>query len=365
MNLDWIENEHSISLCYEKEIFFEDSKDHFENAVLRLLDVSQERFKEFVESVVYQIDQSPRIDYLQAFQQAWGTLHLLSESLPMTVALPNWLETSDDHTKWLTNNVRDDSNFGIVLSPSSRHAWLGNTSTGQTATVEDGAYGENYFEGGLADLGYGSYLDQSAWRLEKANRQCTEIAAIRGMVGFSSEKLRVLDIGSGYGFFRKACQARGWISDGIEISRHAAKVCRELFTLDTFVGSLEEFLQATDSQYDVIVMWDFIEHVEDPLRAIQDAKSLLASRGSLFIRTPNLDAFEFEVFGGDYHSLKREHLNLFSPYSLSKVVRRAGITPQLALTSSHLLEGFVGVDTASISVCQEGSDILFHGFIPS
>lgn len=364
MNLDWVESEHSISLYHKKEIFFEDSNDHFQNAVLRLLDVTPEVFKEFVESVAIRINHSQDTGYLLALQQAWGTLSPLQETLPRFVTQPIWLTPYDDTSKWLTNKVRDDSNFGIVHSPGSRHAWLSNTSTGQVATVEDVVYEQNYFEGGISDVGYGSYLEQAPWRLEKAERQCSEIAGIREMVGLPTENLKILDIGSGYGFFRKACQTKGWSSDGIEISHHAAKVSSELFNLDTYVGSLDEYIHATQARYDIVVMWDFIEHVDNPLGAIQDAVTLLAPQGSLFIRTPNLHAFEFAVFGSDYHSLKREHLNLFSPYSLSKVVRRAGITPHLVLTSSHLLKGFVELDIDSLSVCQRGSDILFHGFMP-
>ena len=49
--------------------------------------------------------------------------------------------------------------------------------------------------------------------------------------------------------------------------------------------------------------------------------------GFVGIKTPNIDCPEAEVFGPQYHSLKREHLGFFSPASLTDLAGRAGFEP--------------------------------------
>lgn len=354
--LEWKLSEDSVRLQIDGRPFFSDSVDHWRNAFVRLLDLTEESAIEFVERAAIERTKDPRSDLIAILARSWITS--LGGSVAQPPAALPWLTTRNDSPSWLTDRVRDSSEFGIAYDETASHAWLADRSTGSPATVEEVEYEEEYFEGGLAEVGYGSYLAQSAWRLEKGARQCREIAALRQYSGLSTSGLSVLDIGSGYGFFRKACADLGWSSDGIEVSRHAASVCSQLFGLDTHVTELDDFVQQNVGRYDIVVMWDFIEHVERPIEALKLAGTALGIGGSLFIRTPNLRAKEFTIFGSDYHSLKREHLNLFSPQSLGYATSLAGLTPSVSLTSSHLLSGFVEAETATWAVNLEGSDIL-------
>ena len=108
-------------------------------------------------------------------------------------------------------------------------------------------------------------------------------------------------------------------------------------------------------------MWDFIEHVEDPIANLDIARELLVNGGLLFIRTPNLNAIEFEVFGSAYHSLKREHLNLFSAKSLSRCMTSSGLIPVMTLSESHLLSGFVRSEVPTWASTLRGSDLFAVG----
>jgi 2-polyprenyl-3-methyl-5-hydroxy-6-metoxy-1,4-benzoquinol methylase len=361
----WTTTDSHVFFGSEKNTYFVDSHDHFQNGVLRLLDISENMFKVFVEKVCNRLEQDSSLDPIQAMQMSWKSDDNSDLLNPLVPIHPIWFDAAVNDAQWVTSKVRDDAKHGLAYSKALRHGWLCNTSTGKSAGLEDVHYEEEYFEGGLSAVGYGSYLEQSAWRLEKAHRQCTEIRALRELSGLANDKIRLLDIGSGYGFFRHACQQNGWGNTGIEISNYAAEVSRQLFSLDSYVGTLEQFKENTDEKFDVIVMWDFIEHVENPVDALKIASDLLSPSGSVFIRTPNLEAVEFRIFEDDYHSLKREHLNIFSPFSLATITSLAGMTPQLALTSSHLLKGFTMLDTALLATCQMGSDILLHATKPS
>ena len=256
--------------------------------------------------------------------------------------------------------IRGEPGYCMVGSEEPAHAWLVHRRTGTIVVPDDDYYEEDYFEGDRAGVGYGDYLEQAGWRLEKAARQARQVQGILRFldVSRSDGPLRLLDVGAGYGFFRHAAGEAGFEHEGTEISRHAANVATELFGFDTRLESLADVASSSPGRFDAIVMWDFLEHVEDPVAAVADARAALAPGGVLFVRTPNLLADEHRVFGTAYHSLKLEHLHMFSPGSLSLCLAEGGLVPRVVLSESHLLQGFVGLDVDHAAATLHGSDLL-------
>jgi 2-polyprenyl-3-methyl-5-hydroxy-6-metoxy-1,4-benzoquinol methylase len=217
------------------------------------------------------------------------------------------------------------------------------------------AYEEEYFEGDkLSAGGYGDYAAQSGWRLEKAARQVREMIDITGL-----EKGRVLDIGSGYGFFRVALREAGFADEGLEVSAFARAVAESSYMMETHPGTLDDHWQQRSGRYDAATMFDLIEHLPDPDVLMSQAAAILRPGGFVGIKTPNIDCPEAEVFGPWYHSLKREHLGFFSPASLTAVAARNGFEPVSVTTVSHLLNGFVGQDQTDAWAGElRGADIV-------
>jgi 2-polyprenyl-3-methyl-5-hydroxy-6-metoxy-1,4-benzoquinol methylase len=204
--------------------------------------------------------------------------------------------------------------------------------------TEPPSYGEEYFEGDkLKAGGYGDYTAQAGWRLEKARRQVRELRRRTGL-----ETRRVLDVGSGYGFFRVALGEAGFEHDGVELSEFARSVAEKSYGLKTYGGTLQEHWEDWESRYDAVTLFDLIEHVEAPERTLEQIAAVLRPGGVVGVKTPNLDCPEATLFGPHYHSLKREHLSFFSPESLTAAARTAGLKPLHVATTSHLLAGFVG-----------------------
>ena len=243
------------------------------------------------------------------------------------------------------------------------HAWLVDRAHGRRPHAPE--YEEEYFEGAVERVGYGSYAEQGGWRMEKSRRQVRQVRASMAFAGVDSAPgTRCLDVGCGYGYFRAAAGEVGWHHDGLEVSHFAAEIGHEMFGFQTFVGEMGDLLSSRPELYDVIVMWDFIEHVRDPDEVVRLARALLAPGGFVFVRTPSLMAVEREVFGSDYHSLKLEHLHVFSPESLARTLGRAGVEPVVLTTESHLLQGFLGSRVRELAVTNRGSDIFCGGRVP-
>jgi len=139
-----------------------------------------------------------------------------------------------------------------------------------------------------------------------------------------------------------ALEEAGFEHEGLEVSGHARLVAREAFGQQTHGGLLEDHDGEWPERFDAVTGFDLIEHVADPEDFLRTVRGILRPGGVVGLKTPNIDAPEADVFGPHYHSLKREHLVLFSPESLTATAQAAGFETLAVSTVSHLLQGFVG-----------------------
>jgi hypothetical protein len=82
-----------------------------------------------------------------------------------------------------------------------------------------------------------------------------------------------------------------------------------------------------DGAYDVITLWDTIEHLPDVNRVASHLFNLLNPGGFLFLSTPNVESFEHSV--GQYRHpqiLPLSHVNYFSSETLGRLLKRHGFT---------------------------------------
>jgi 2-polyprenyl-3-methyl-5-hydroxy-6-metoxy-1,4-benzoquinol methylase len=95
---------------------------------------------------------------------------------------------------------------------------------------------------------------------------------------------RLLDVGCGRGVFLDLARKEGFAVSGVELSTRHVRWARERFGLDVCAA---EFLSSGHAPggYDVVTMWDFLEHVLDPVAVLRRARELLAPRGILLVFT--------------------------------------------------------------------------------
>jgi len=282
-------------------------------------------------------EQSDGADLLDRLRDGWEQLRPAPPRAPSAGPLapgPRGLTGRIWHA-----SIAESPSHGVAVSDEAAHGWLVDwTGSEFVRELDPPSYEEEYFEGDkLRAGGYGDYTAQAGWRLEKSARQVREM---RERTGLASG--RVLDIGSGYGFFRVALGEAGYAHDGLEVSEFARSVASASYGFETHGGTLDDHCQDWKSRYDAVTLFDLIEHLEDSVRFLQQVAHVLRPGGVVGVKTPNIDCPEAEVFGAHYHSLKREHLAYFSVGSLTAAAAAAGLEPVHVTTSSHLLVGFVG-----------------------
>ena len=369
MNYSWSRTAGQVACHAGGALLFSDTADHWDTAVRRLLDFDEPRAQRWVESVLGaaarpfpECSAEEKIAALRAGTRAfYGSGETADAWAAEAYTALDVFGLKADR-RWVRGVGRE---VGVeVIGPAAiEHGVLVERATRRP--VRPPVYEEAYFEGKTHGLGYGDYLAQSDWRMEKSRRYVRRVAAIAQWVGRpAGPGTRLLDVGSGYGFFRAAAAEQGWVHEGEDVSAFAAQAGQDVFGFPTFTGTLEQFAAQTDATFDVVTLFDTIEHIEDPEAFLRVVAGLLAPSGLCVLRTPNLRALELDIFGPFQHSLKLEHLHYFSPASICHLAERVGLVPEFTTTESHLLAGFLGGHLASVRQQLRGSDLFFAASKP-
>lgn len=142
-------------------------------------------------------------------------------------------------------------------------------------------FNESYYHQGI----YADYLSDAAAIRKNAQRTLAELESL-------VEGRALFDVGCATGFFLDAARSRGWTVRGLEVSGYAAEYARRELHLDVESGSIESFAN-NSSRYDVVTLWDTIEHLSRPDLALRNIRQVLHPQGLLALST------------GDYGSILR------------------------------------------------------------
>lgn len=139
---------------------------------------------------------------------------------------------------------------------------------------------------------------------------------------FLKPGMRVLDVGAGGGEFLLAARRRGYDVEGIEPSAGYARYCRQAYDLDVHAATLAD-ADLGDKRYDLITCNHSLEHMRDPLRALQRLHHHLEADGHLYVSVPDL---------GDPHTwplryFHAGHMCGFTHETLVMIAAKAGFAP--------------------------------------
>jgi 2-polyprenyl-3-methyl-5-hydroxy-6-metoxy-1,4-benzoquinol methylase len=145
---------------------------------------------------------------------------------------------------------------------------------------------------------------------------------------------RLLDVGCGLGYFVKAMAEFGsWEAHGIEISQAAVRYATEGLGLQNVRSGLVQEAGYPDDHFDVVTLWDVIEHLREPDPLLAECRRVLRPEGLLFMHTPNvgvqlpkarLKALLKGMRAGVHYLEARDHLHLYSPDTLTRLATRNG-----------------------------------------
>jgi 2-polyprenyl-3-methyl-5-hydroxy-6-metoxy-1,4-benzoquinol methylase len=154
----------------------------------------------------------------------------------------------------------------------------------------------------------------------------TRLSATESQVGLIKQYkngTRLLDIGCGEGFFLFNASKAGYTTKGVELSQGAAEYARREFGLDVEAKPFEE-LRFPENHFDVITLWQVLEHVPYPRMILKEAHRILKPGGLLAMSTPDIGAVPARIFGKRWWNIRRLHINQFTGKTLMTILRRIG-----------------------------------------
>jgi 2-polyprenyl-3-methyl-5-hydroxy-6-metoxy-1,4-benzoquinol methylase len=135
------------------------------------------------------------------------------------------------------------------------------------------------------------------------------------------KKLKVLDIGCLTGFFLDSIKKIGDIDCyGIEPSKWAVEICNNK-GLKVVQGYFENY-DYPNNYFDVITLFDCIEHVKKPFQLLEKVNKILKKDGIIVISTPNIESVFHKIFKKNFWFIEAMHLFYFSPKTIKMALEK-------------------------------------------
>jgi SAM-dependent methyltransferase len=189
-------------------------------------------------------------------------------------------------------------------------------------------YTGDFFRGGHEKFGYADYVGDKGnnMRMAADRKKFVEQYVSGGTV---------LDVGCAAGFFLEGLGPK-WDRYGCEPCEEIATIAREKFGDRISCVPFEQY--QPEAQFDVITLWDSLEHVVDPNAVLAKAATLLKEDGFLFVGTPDAGSPAAWLLGRRwYYYVPPAHLFFFSRRTLPLMLNKHGFAVlRLKFTSTYV-----------------------------
>jgi SAM-dependent methyltransferase len=175
---------------------------------------------------------------------------------------------------------------------------------------------------------YGPYIvmpdDEPSW-INRLDHSYGYWKRARLLSSVHRDSGRVLDVGCATGNFLNMMSHFGaWERYGCDISAAGIQYACERYGINATVGELVD-VHYEDGFFDVVTMWDVLEHVHDPTATLAEVHRILKPGGLFLVRVPNVATWDAKLFGRFWVGYDApRHLYIYSPPTLSRFLDNAG-----------------------------------------
>ena len=162
-----------------------------------------------------------------------------------------------------------------------------------------------------------TYLSQLAARERTFSGSLVKLERLIGAPG------RLLDIGTAAGAFVAAAKARGWMAEGCEPNRWLADWGARHYGIPIRPGSVFDH-DYQPASFDVVTLWDVIEHAPDPRALLDRCRAILKPNGVLIVNYPDIGSWVARVLGRRWLFLTTVHLYHFDRTTMTRMLETAG-----------------------------------------
>jgi len=149
---------------------------------------------------------------------------------------------------------------------------------------------------------------------------------------------KLFDLGAGWGHFMLAGKQLGYDVYGVEISEQPYLYCVNDLKLP--VDHIDFFEMDESKKFDLITMWDVLEHIDQANDFLAKCSKLTEPGGYLFLQVPQIDSYFAKRHKDSWKMMGLDHVNYFGKETITRILNNNGYEV-LAIKSSFEIKLFI------------------------
>lgn len=214
----------------------------------------------------------------------------------------------------ISTHVRDSNSYGIIQCKKCNHTQLFPIPKHD----DEKLFYDNNMQAKNMNY-FGSIRDYRKKSLQDTTRRVKIVSDI------SKKKYRILEIGSGHGFFVEMMKKKNYNIIGIEVSKERRKIAKRVAADATIldINLLED--NPHIGEFHIVVMFHVLEHILNPILFLRKIRDRLKPNGKLIVEVPNFNDYQIKLNRAyeEWH-FQRAHIHYFTPKTLKYVLTKSG-----------------------------------------
>lgn len=136
------------------------------------------------------------------------------------------------------------------------------------------------------------------------------------------QKGKILDIGTAGGSFLGVAKHRGWDVIGCEPSKWLAEWGSKHYNITVHPCTVFD-MKFDDNSFDVVTLWDVLEHTPDPKAVLRECNRILKPGGILVVNYPDIGSSVARLMGRKWVFLLSVHLYYFTMETMEEMLKAA------------------------------------------
>jgi len=158
---------------------------------------------------------------------------------------------------------------------------------------------------------------------------------LRSLILEKISSRKILDVGCNAGQFLD--EMNGFERYGIDRSPSHGKIAKEKYGENIFIGTFEDY-SSPDFLFDCITLQDVLDHMVDPLGALEKCHKLLKPDGILVVKVHDMSSLFAKIMGKRFYAfIPPTHLFYFSRTALATTLRKASFDIIFSKHLGHLM----------------------------